>query len=298
MTDQMPGDLMAFGLGYSALALARRLNAAGVAVSGTTRSPEKARLLTAEGFRVHLFDGQSADAELREAVRQASHVLVSPAPDAGGDPVLRVLEDDLAAAGRLSWIGYLSTVGVYGDHKGGEVTESSELRPVSERARRRVAAEAAWLEFGRRTGHAVQIFRLAGIYGPGRNQLEGVLSGKARRIVKPGQIFNRIHVEDIARVLEASMARPRAGAVYNVADDEPAPPQDVVLHAARLLGLPPPPEVAFEAAEMSEMARSFYGESKRVSNRLIREELGVRLAYPTYRETLAALLPGVQARFT
>jgi nucleoside-diphosphate-sugar epimerase len=191
---------------------------------------------------------------------------------------------DLAAL-RPAWVGYLSTTGVYGDRAGGWVDEASALTPAGERGRRRVAAEAGW----RALGLPLHIFRLAGIYGPGRSALDSVRAGKAQRIDKPGQVFSRIHVDDIAAVLDASIARPYPGAIYNVCDDDPAPPQDVIAYACALLGRAPPPLVPFDQAALSPMARSFYGESKRVSNRRIKDELGVRLRFPDYRAGLDAL---------
>ncbi len=190
-------------------------------------------------------------------------------------------------AAQLDWVGYLSTTGVYGDHGGGWVDEDTPLTPGTRRGAMRLAAEDAWRAIPDLPLH---IFRLAGIYGPGRGPFAKVRAGTARRIVKPGQVFSRIHVEDIAQVIEASLRQPDPGAVYNLCDDDPAPPQDVILHAAELLGVTPPPEEPFESAEMGAMARSFYAESKRVSNRRIKEELGVRLYYPDYRAGLAALL--------
>jgi nucleoside-diphosphate-sugar epimerase len=190
----------------------------------------------------------------------------------------------------LAWVGYLSTTGVYGDRDGGWVDETSELRPSGARGRRRVAAETAWLDLWRDRGVPVHIFRLAGIYGPGRSPFDALRAGTAKRIVKPGQVFSRIHVDDLASVLLSSIARPRPGAVYNVCDDEPASPADVVAHAAQLLGAPPPPLVSFDEAALSPMARSFYADNKRVSNALIKTELGVRLRYPDYRAGLAAIL--------
>lgn len=281
--------LVCFGLGYSARVFARRMLDKGWRVLGTTRSEESAKRLRSEGFDVLLYTGEAPSEELRAELADTTHVLVSAAPDPQGDPVLAHHADDLAAASDLEWIGYLSTVGVYGDHGGAWVDEESPLRPSSARAPNRVAAEVAWLGFGTETGKAVQVFRLAGIYGPGRGPLDKLLRGTARRIVKKGQVFNRIHVEDIANVLEASVAHPRGGGIYNVADDEPAPPQDVVRFACELLGVEPPPEEPFETAELTGMARSFYGENKRVSNARIKSELGVRLAYPTYREGMTAL---------
>ncbi len=196
---------------------------------------------------------------------------------------------DAVAASRIRWIGYLSTIGVYGDQGGAWTDEATPATPRSARSKVRLDAEAAWLALGAATGKAVQIFRLSGIYGPGRNPIVKLREGRSQRIVKAGQVFNRIHVDDIATTLLASIDRPRPGAIYNVTDDEPAAPQTVTEHAAALTGLPLPPAIDFETADLSPMARSFYGENKRVRNRLIRDELGVALAYPTYREGLAAL---------
>ncbi len=279
--------LLSFGHGYSAQALARRLLAQGWQVIGTTRSEEKAAAIRATG----------AEAVLWPPVRpgplldRATHLLVSAGPDASGDPVLHHCAGSLAArAERFDWVGYLSTTGVYGDRGGDWVDEGSECTPATERGRWRLAAERAWLGYWHDEGLPVHVFRLAGIYGPGRGPFAKVRDGTARRIVKPGQVFSRIHVDDIANVLQASIARPHPGAIYNVCDDEAAPPEEVIAHAAALLGLPAPPEIPYEEAEMTPMARSFYAESKRVSNARMKAELGVRLAYPTYREGLAALL--------
>lgn len=282
-------NLLVLGAGYSAQAFIRRTRARFGTVAGTVRSEARAAELTAEGVTARLFPGD--EAAVAGDIAAADALLVSVPPDESGDPVLRTFGAALAAAPRLRWIGYLSTIGVYGDHAGAAVDETTPARPTSLRSRRRLAADEAWLAFGRDSRKAVQVFRLAGIYGPGRSAFEKLADGTARRIVKPGQVFNRIHVDDIAAVLEASLDRPRAGAVYNVADDEPAPPQDVIAHAAELAGVPQPPEVAFEDAVLSPMGRSFWGENKRVSNGLIRDELGVRLRYPTYRQGLAALRP-------
>jgi nucleoside-diphosphate-sugar epimerase len=272
-------SLFCFGLGYSARALADRLRARGWTVTGTSRNGAGGTIA---------FDGEG---DLpADALDNVTHVLVSAPPDARGDPVLRRCRDELVSrAHRLAWVGYLSTTGVYGDHGGGWVDEETPVAPLSERAERRAEAEDGWLALARDHGLPVHVFRLAGIYGPGRNQIETVLNGTAKRIVKPNQVFSRIHVTDIAGVLEASIAHPNPGRVYNVADDEPAAPQDVVAFAAELLGRPAPPEVPFEEAELSPMGRSFYAESKRVDNRRIKQELGYTLVYPTYREGLTAL---------
>lgn len=280
--------LFCFGLGYSALALARTLKGRGWSVDGTCRTPESRAALAAEGIEVQLFDRTRPLADAAAALKGATHILSSVPPDDQGDPAID-LHGEAIAAIPAEWIGYLSTTGVYGDRGGAWVDEASDLRPVGTRGRRRVEAEESWLDLWRTHGRPVHLFRLAGIYGPGRGPFEQVRSGTARRVIKPGQVFSRIHVDDIVQVLEASMARPNPGAAYNVCDDEAAPPQDVIVEAARLLGVEPPPAIPFEQANLSPMARSFYDELKRVSNRRIRKELGVKLAYPTYREGLAAL---------
>lgn len=280
MIRAMTHTLLSLGHGYSARALARRLGP-GWHVIGTTRNAEKAKALEAEGVEPLVWPGT----DLGPALDRATHLLSSVAPDAEGDPALREAQEQIAAA-RPDWVGYLSTTGVYGDHGGDWVDEDTPLTPSTARGRARVAAEAAWQALGL----PLHIFRLAGIYGPGRGPFAKVRAGTARRIVKEGQVFSRIHVDDIAQVLAASIARPDPGAIYNVCDDDPAPPQDVIAEAARLLGLPVPPEVAFEDADLSPMARSFYAESKRVRNDRIKRELGVQLRYPTYREGLTALL--------
>jgi nucleoside-diphosphate-sugar epimerase len=279
--------LLSIGHGYSARALARRLLPFGWRVIGTTRSPDRADALRAEGTEPLIWPGEG----LAAALGQATHLLTSVAPGREGDPVLATEAAAIAAAApKLQWVGYLSTVGVYGDHQGGWVDETTPLTPATARGRARVAAEAAWGALARQAGLPLHIFRIAGIYGPGRGPFEKVRDGSARRIIKPGQVFSRIHVEDIAQVLAASIARPDPGAIYNLCDDDPAPPEDVLSYAAELLGLPAPPAVAYDAAEMTPMARSFYAESKRVRNDRIKTELGVRLLYPDYRSGLQALL--------
>lgn len=280
--------LFAFGFGSTASVLASRLQGKGCHVSGTCRTPEKAEAIRAQGVDAYLFDGdKKVDRDVLDGV---THILLSVPPGADGDPVLRLMQDEIACQrATLQWIGYLSTTGVYGDRAGDLVDETMAMAPTSDRGRRRQAAEEAWFALGREITVPVQTFRLAGIYGPDRNQIVSLRAGKARRIVKPGHVFSRIHVEDIASVLEASIARPNAGAAYNVCDDEAAPPQDVVAFAAELIGMTPPPEVPFEDADLSPMARSFYAESKRVSNKRIKEELGVELRFPTYREGLRTI---------
>jgi nucleoside-diphosphate-sugar epimerase len=239
------------------------------------------------------FAGEPGNSALVETLESSTHLLHSIPPGTRGDPVLAHYRDELARLGTLEWIGYLSTVGVYGDQQGRWVDESTPTKPNSARTEVRVEAEQAWLAFGQESGIPVQIFRLAGIYGPGRSVFDKLKAGTARRVRKDGQVFSRIHVEDIANVLEASIARPKAGAIYNVADDEPAAPSDVVAYAAQLVGVPPPPEVDFAEADLTPIARSFYEGSRRIANTRIKSELGVKLHYPTYREGLAGLLEGV-----
>jgi nucleoside-diphosphate-sugar epimerase len=279
--------LFCFGLGFTAGVLADRLRHQGWRVRGTSRTAEGCRHLTARGVDAWTFDGTAALPPA--ALDDVTHVLVSAPPDADGDPVLRCHADDLATLGTLAWVGYLSTTGVYGDHGGAWVDEETPVAPDVPRSRRRAAAERQWLDLAA-GGLAVHLFRLAGIYGPGRSAIDTVRAGTARRIVKPGQVFCRIHVEDIVATLCASMARPRAGAVYNVCDDEPAPPQDVIAEACRLLGVAPPPDLPFAEADLSPMARSFYADNRRVRNDRIKAELGVVLRYPTYREGLRSLI--------
>ena len=276
----MTKTLLSIGHGFSARALAPRLINRGWRVIGTTRSHEKAAALEAEGVEPLIWPGTPLP------LGKATHLLTSVAPGPAGDPVLGEASDALRAAQHIEWAGYLSTTGVYGDHGGDWVDETAPLTPATKRGKARVDAEAAWAALGL----PLHIFRLAGIYGPGRGPFAKVRNGTARRIIKEGQVFSRIHVEDIATVLEASIDHPNPGAVYNVCDDDPAPPQDVLAHAAELLGLPLPPEVPFDQADMTPMARSFYSDSKRVRNDRIKQELGVKLRYPDYRSGLAALL--------
>ena len=276
--------LLSIGHGYSARALGRVLVPQGWRVIGTLRSADKAAELRAEGVEPLLWPGDDLPFD------QATHLLTSVAPNDAGDPVLAALGDQIAAAKHLEWVGYLSTVGVYGDHQGGWVDEDTPLAPATRRGHARVEAEGAWADLCRAAGLPLHVFRLAGIYGPGRGPFEKLRQGTARRIIKPGQVFSRIHVEDIAQVLAASIARPDPGRVYNVCDDNPAPPQDVIAHAAQLLGLPVPPDIPYDAASFTPMARSFYAESKRVRNDRIKSELGVSLLYPDYPAGLAAIL--------
>jgi nucleoside-diphosphate-sugar epimerase len=282
-------NLFCFGFGYCAEALAVRLKPMGWAISGTSKSADGVDALKREGWNACLFDGSTPSEGARRALQAATHVLVSAPPDDQGDPVLRHHASDLAAAPHLTWIGYLSTIGVYGDRQGAWVDEASQVKPANERSLRRMAAENDWLAFGKSSGKKVEIFRLAGIYGPGRSALDSLKDGTARRIIKPGQVFNRIHVADIASVLAAAMSGRGRHAIYNVTDDEPASPSDVITFAAKLLGMEPPPDISIMNAGLSPMAASFYAENKRVRNTRIKKDLGVALLYPTYREGLRAL---------
>jgi dTDP-D-glucose 4,6-dehydratase len=280
--------LLCFGFGFCAEALAERLGKNAWLITGTSRTAEGCAAIAARGFAAIRFDALAPiDPSI---IAGHDHILLSIPPDKNGDPVLRWhVEHILASRRSFRWIGYLSSTAVYGDRSGGWVDESASLIPSSERAARRVHAEQQWLGLCRSHALPAHIFRLAGIYGPGRNQLLSIRAGTARAIVKPGQVFSRIHVEDIAGVLEASIATPRSGRIYNVCDNEPAPPENVVAYAAELMSVPPPSQVDVALAGLTPMALSFYDDSKRVSNRRIKEELGYRLLYPTYREGLTAL---------
>ena len=271
----MTKTLLCLGYGYSARALAQRLLGEGWRVIGTSREPvaeDGTEMLTWPGEEVSL-DG-------------VTHILSSISPTSDGDPVLAGLRGKIAAAKDLEWVGYLSTTVVYGDHDGGWVDETTPITPAADRGKWRAQAEVDWQSID---GLPLHIFRLAGIYGPGRGPFAKLMTGRARLIIKPGQVFSRIHVEDIAQVLSASIKQPNPGAIYNVCDDLPVPPQDVLSYAAELLGLPMPPEVPFDEAGMTPMARSFYNENKRVRNTRIKEELGVKLRYPDYRVGLQAV---------
>ena len=292
-----PRSLFCFGLGYTARRLAEALRAEGWRVSGTARELDgdmgAAGDASGDEIPILRFDRDHPLADAHAALAGVTHLLVSIPPDADGDPALDAHADAIAAAAELEWIGYLSTTAVYGDHDGGWVDEDTPCAPTGPRAERRARAEQLWLNYWWGHGIAVQIFRLAGIYGPGRGALDQLRAGTAKRIDKPGQVFSRIHVDDIAAVLRASIARPNGGAVYNVCDDRPSPPGDVVAFAAALLGIAPPPPIPFETAELSPMARSFYADNKRVRNDRIKRELGVALRYPDYETGLRAILEGI-----
>ena len=277
-------NLFCFGLGYCAEYLSAKLIKQGWQVSATCRTSEKATVMEASGIRPVFLSGNKV---MVTDLGKADHILLSVPPEQdGNDPVLNLAGAALAALhDQIKWVGYLSTTGVYGDHQGAWIDEESPVGPLSERGQRRVSAETQWAV----TGLPMHYFRLAGIYGPGRNSLRALQNGTARRVVKEGQVFSRIHLADIARILEASIANPNAGRAYSVCDDAPAPPQDVVTYAAELMGVSPPVLQDFATAELSQMARSFYGENKRIRNDRIKDELGVFLEYPDYRAGLSAL---------
>lgn len=279
----MSKTLLSLGHGFSAQALADRLVPQGWRVIGTTRKPEKFAQLEAQGVEPLLWSS-----DIRQPLSEATHLLTSAGPDAEGDPILRVAHEAIAkAAPNLEWVGYLSTTGVYGDHDGGWVDETSPTEPATVRGQRRVKSEQEWLSI---PDLPVHVFRLAGIYGPGRGPFAKLRKGVAQRVIKKNQIFSRTHVEDIAQVLEASINAPTPGRIYNVCDDDPQPPEVVLEYAAHLLGMDPPPAVPFEEAKMSPMARSFYSDSKRVRNDRIKDELGVTLKYPDFKSALHAML--------
>ena len=280
-----------FGMGYSSLATARAIHGLidpEIPVAGTTRSPDKAELLADTAYRIHVFDGERPGATLDEDLRKATHLVLSIPPDEHGDPALRHHRDTLDRAANLQWLGYFSTVGVYGDFSGEWIDETAPTRPLNRRSMQRVEVEEAWRAYADERGLPLLVLRLAGIYGPGRSAFDKLRDGTARRIVKPGQVFNRIHVDDIGQV-SALAAERKLGGTFNLADDQPAPPQDLVTYAAKLMDVPPPPETLFETAEMTEMARSFYSDNKRVSNKAIKAALGIDLLHPTYREGLQAI---------
>lgn len=288
-------NLLILGAGYSGRAIAARFRAAGFDVAGTTRSPEKAAELEEAGIRPLIYDGARLTPELEHALFRASHLVQSIAPGPQGDAMPDLLRLRLSTlAPDLVWIAYLSTVGVYGDHGGEWVNEETPCNPEAARGTERLIAEQEWLDLGAGAGIAVSVLRLSGIYGPGRNTFINLSQGTARRLVKPGQVFNRIRVEDIGRAT-LHLACKALGGIYNVTDDEPAPPQDVVTEAARLMGIEPPPEQDFASAELSPMARSFYGKNQRVSNAKLKST-GFSFLFPDYRMSLANLAEDMRWR--
>jgi len=292
MTEGRAPHLFCFGLGYSAEALARALVAEGWTISGTCREPARVERLQESGVRVHLFDRDHPLDDPAGAFADVTDILSSIPPDEHGDVVLDHHAAEIIALEGLRWVGYLSTTGVYGSTEGQVVAEDAPLSSSTERGRRRVEAEQCWRDPWKIHGVPVHVFRLAGIYGPGRSVFDQVRAGTARRIDRPGHVFSRIHVDDIARILHASMANPDAGAVYNVTDDEAVEPSTVVAFACGLLGREPPTMVPLEVAaeEMSPMALSFWNDNRRVDNSRIKRDLGIQLRYPNYRAGLAAVL--------
>ena len=278
--------IFCFGVGYTARRLLAALREDGWEVGGTSRSPEQREGLASAGIRAYDFPLSEPAA----ALAGTTHLLSSVPPEEDGDPVLRNHGPELSKLGSLVWAGYLSTTGVYGDHGGGLVDETSATAPTSVRGKRRLGAEAAWLDLHRESELPVHVFRLAAIYGPGRSAIEAVRQRRAQRIFKPGQVFSRIHVDDIVQTLRASMRQPSPGRVYNLADDAPSPAHEVVEHACALLDAEPPPLVQLAEAQLSPAAMEFYADSKRVSNARMRRELGVTLRYPDYRRGLSAIL--------
>ena len=292
MVKSGAGRLFVFGLGYVGLSFALALQTAGWKVAGTCRSQARKLVLSEFGLEPFAFDEKGAEPEIRARVVASNAILSAVPPGDSGDPVLMRYGMDILNTSDSCWLGYLSTTGVYGDWGGGEVDETARLRATSNRGIRRIAAENSWLELARKSGSQPHVFRLAGIYGPGRNVLDKIRAGTAQRISKPGHVFSRIHVADIVSVLHASILRPRTGAVYNVCDNEPCSQDQVVAYGCEILGETLPPLVRFEdiAGDMSAMARSFWFDRRRVSNRLIRDELKVDLHFPTYKEGLQSLL--------
>jgi len=280
--------ILIFGYGGVGAATGRRLAAQGWSVAATARTAQAAAALGDEGVAV--VDPASA-AAVSEAAAAAQAILITAPPGEAGCPGLAALAGPLRNSGPAApWIGYLSTTGVYGDHAGRWVFEETPLSPLSAEATRRVAAEAAWTALAEETGATLAIFRLPGLYGVGRSALDRVRAGEARRLTRPGQVFSRLHLDDAGTGVAAALAKPRPGAVFNLCDDEPAPSADVTAHAARLLGVPAPPEETVDLATLSPAARRFWSENKRVSNARAKAELGWRPAWPTYREGLAAIL--------
>jgi len=284
------GKLFCFGIGYTGEALACALIADGWQVAGTCRTQETAALLQAQGIDAVVFDRDQPLDNLAALLEGVTHVLASIPPDASGDPVLDCHARDLQSLGKdLDWVGYLSTTVVYGNRDGGWVDETSPRTPAVERGQRRVDAEDGWLALGKAANISVHLFRLAGIYGPGRSALDQVRAGRAKRVHRPGQVFSRIHVEDIVSILRASMAKPNAGAAYNVCDDNPAAPSEVTAFACELLNVPVPPIIPYEQADLSPMAQTFWSDNKRVRNDRLHEELGVTLKYPDYQSGLRTI---------
>jgi nucleoside-diphosphate-sugar epimerase len=292
MSGEKNKRLFCFGYGYTCDYLGYALQQAksNWTIAGTTRDPDRRAELLGRRIRTYLFDADQALEDAYDVLRDVTHVLISTPPDDDGDPAFLAHADDILAMPKLEWVGYLSTTGVYGDRAGGDVDENSELRPNSKRGSRRLRAEQQWWSLLQSHGVPLHIFRLSGIYGPGRSALDSVRAGVARRIHKPGQAFNRIHVEDIVQVLMASFAQPHPGAIYNLADDDPVPSHEVIKYACELIGLIPPPLIPYDEADMAPITRSFYQDNKRVQNDKIKKELHIRLKYPDFRAGLRGCL--------
>ncbi len=297
MTRRDGRRLFCFGLSFSAQALIRHLRIADWHSGGTARNPQKVATLSAEGIDAVVWDGGALSDAVQSRLQAATHILISTPPGEAGDPAFAAAHQLIAEKSDIQWLGYLSTTGVYGDTGGAHVDETAQLNPSSPRSQRRVDAEAQWMSLFHDHGMPVHVFRLAGIYGPGRSPFDQIRARQAKRVNKPGHAFSRIHVDDIARVLTKSISNPKPGAVYNVCDDEPAPPAEVTAYACGLLGVEPPPLEEFEIVKerMSPMALSFWNDNRRVDSRKIREELGVKLAYPDYRSGLNAVLAEEEA---
>ena len=277
-----------FGAGFSGLETGRIVAANGMKAAGTTRTPERFAALAEAGLEPFVFDGRWLDKSVLQRLGEVTHLLMSIGPNENGDPLVPAYAKQLRHhTGNLEWIGYLSTVGVYGDHDGAWVDETTQCKPVSQRSFDRLDAEKSWAAFADASRVSLATLRLSGIYGPGRNTFGNLADGSAKRIIKPGQVFNRIHVKDIARAA-LHLGAGHTGGLFNITDSEPAPPQDVVTFAAGLMGVAPPPEIAYDDASMSPMARSFYGEVKRVSNAKVRTT-GFVFDYPDYRTALTAM---------
>lgn len=279
--------LLILGAGYSGKAIARECAGAFETVHGTTRSSDKFAELERAGAMPLVFDGSEISPELKAVLAEATHIVQSISPARDGDDFLRLAGDLSALAPKLRWVGYLSTIGVYGDRQGARIDETADLEPINERSRERVIAEQGWLDQAARMGIPGAVLRLSGIYGPGRNAFVNLDNGTARRLIKPGQVFNRIRVEDIGGFTRFLIEQGKGG-IYNVTDAEPSPPQDVIEYAANLMGVPVPPDIPFETAELTPMARSFYGETKRVSNKRARD-LGFEFRFPDYKTSLDQL---------
>ena len=289
-------NLFVFGMGYSASHFVRQHRARFARVVGTVRSPGRGGPEGDRDVSILRFDGDESDPRIIEEVAASNALLVSVQPGPGPDPVLERYADVITAAPRLRTIVYLSTIGVYGDHGGAWIDETAAMQPDNARQEARVDAENAWLDLAQRAGKTVFVLRLAGIYGPDRNALHDLRAGDARRIDKPGQVFNRIHVTDIGRAIAGALDHEGQGGIINVTDDKPAPASEVVAYAAGLMGVEPPPLVPFASAQLSPMARSFYGANRRVANTALKRDLGVTLAYPTYRVGLDALWAAGEGR--